>query len=193
MLDKEFWDNRYKSEQTGWDIGYPSTPLKEFIDDLENNDLHILIPGCGNAHEARFLHSQGFNDVHIIDIVKEPLVNFTNAHPNFPKNKVIHGDFFEHTANYDVIIEQTFFCALNPKKRKDYVQQMKNLLSENGRLVGVMFGIHLPKMPPYGGDKAEYESLFSPFFYIKTMEECYNSIAPREGTELFFIAIKKHP
>ena len=31
---KEYWSQRYKDAQTGWDIGSPSTPIKEYIDQL---------------------------------------------------------------------------------------------------------------------------------------------------------------
>ena len=52
---KEYWINRYKEERTGWDIGYPSTPLKEYIDQLQDKNLRILIPGAGNGYEAEYL------------------------------------------------------------------------------------------------------------------------------------------
>ena len=95
MLDKEFWDNRYKSEQTGWDIGYPSTPLKEFIDGLDNNDLHILIPGCGRAYEAEYLHNKDFKNVSVIDLSPTALSEFSQRLPSFPKKNLINANFFQ--------------------------------------------------------------------------------------------------
>ena len=35
-LNKNYWNNRYKKKETGWDVGYASTPLKNYIDQLEN-------------------------------------------------------------------------------------------------------------------------------------------------------------
>lgn len=55
MLNEEFWTERYRNQQTGWDIGYPSTPLQKYFEQLSRKDIHILIPGCGNAYEAEFL------------------------------------------------------------------------------------------------------------------------------------------
>ena len=66
-LDKAFWQGRYVQNQIGWDIGYPSTPLKEYIDKLEDKNLNILIPGCGNAYEAEYLHQKGFKNVYSMD------------------------------------------------------------------------------------------------------------------------------
>ena len=47
--EQSYWTKRYQEESTGWDIGYPSTPLKEYIDQLEDKSISILIPGAGNA------------------------------------------------------------------------------------------------------------------------------------------------
>ena len=38
-LNKEYWENRYKSDTANWDIGHISTPIKEYIDQLENKDI----------------------------------------------------------------------------------------------------------------------------------------------------------
>ena len=38
-LDSTYWTERYESGQTGWDIGHESTPLKEFIDGLEDKSI----------------------------------------------------------------------------------------------------------------------------------------------------------
>ena len=87
------------------------------------------------------------------------------------------------------MIEQTFFCALDPKLRLDYIQKCKKLLHHNGKLVGVLFGVEFPiQGPPFGGTKDEYESDFSKYFEIEVLEPCYNSIKPRSGNELFIIA-----
>ena len=48
--EQKYWSNRYEEDRTGWDIGYPSTPLKEYIDQLTDKTISILIPGAGNAY-----------------------------------------------------------------------------------------------------------------------------------------------
>ncbi|HTL81674.1 MAG TPA: SAM-dependent methyltransferase, partial [Bacteroidia bacterium] len=120
---KEFWTQRWKDHSTKWDIGYPSTPLKDFIDTLTNKELRILIPGCGNAYEAEYLFRNGFRHVFIADITEEPLQRFAERVPEFPKDQLLHADFFQLTSNgkWDLILEQTFFCAINPEMRDKYV------------------------------------------------------------------------
>lgn len=185
------WDLRYQEGRTGWDIGKISTPLKDYVDGLHDKSLKILIPGCGNSYEAEYLFRQGFTRVYVADISKYPLDNFQKRVPNFPKNQLLHVDFFDLTGSFDLILEQTFFCALPPKYRSVYVEKMHQLLTPQGKLVGLLFDfVKTNDAPPYGGDEREYRKLFTPKFTFKTLEPAYNSIKPRAGSELFFIAFK---
>lgn len=192
IIDKNYWDSRYKSNETGWDIGFVSTPIKEYLDQLEDQSTNILIPGCGSAWEAEYCFQNGFLNTHVIDISEQAVNKFQNRVPEFPKDKIYNADFFTHDKQYDLIIEQTFFCALPPNMRKDYVKKMYDLLKPNGKLVGLLFNIELFKdHPPFGGNQKEYLELFSPYFHIKTMDVAHNSIPPRANNELFMILEKK--
>lgn len=192
-----YWTNRYKDENTGWDIGYPSEPLKAYIDQLEDKSIHILIPGAGNAYEAEYLYAQNFLNVFVMDISPIPLKNFMDRNPDFPKAQLIETDFFEHIGEYDLILEQTFFCSFEPTKdnRIMYGVKMAELLKPNGKLAGLWFDIPLIEgnmyKRPFGGTKTEYLEYLTPHFEVKIFETCYNSIQPRAGQELFGIFEKK--
>lgn len=95
MNNANFWSERYKTGNTGWDIGEVSRPLKEYIDQLENKEMEILIPGAGNAWEAEYLFKKGFTNAFIADIAREPLNNFAVRTPGFPKDQLLHSDFFK--------------------------------------------------------------------------------------------------
>lgn len=194
--ENKFWSNRYQDGQTGWDIGYPSTPLKTYIDQLEDKDIKILIPGAGNAYEAEYLFGQGFKNIFILDISKAPLEKFQKRNPGFPAEQLIHENFFSHQGQYDLIFEQTFFCSFPPLKnnRMLYAETMSRILSPNGKLVGVWFDFPLKGdlvKRPFGGTKQEYLSYLTPYFETIIFEKCYNSIEPRKGNELFGIFQKK--
>ena len=189
---KEYWDSKWKAQQTGWDIGHISTPIKEYIDQLTNRDLKILIPGAGNSYEGEYLFKQGFNDISILELSKLPFNNLKKRCPEFPDNSLIIGDFFEHQGSYDLIIEQTFFSSFQPKFRSQYANKIHELLKPGGKLVGLLFQVELyHDHPPYGGSKQEYLDLFNPLFKIKLMETANNSIKPRMGNELFMILKKQ--
>ncbi len=188
----DYWEKKYQNKDTGWDIGHPSTPLTHYFDTIKDKSLKILIPGAGNAYEAEYLHNKGYNNVHIVDISKSVLQSFSIRVPSFPTPHIHNEDFFIHSGNYDIIIEQTFFCALLPELRNTYVEKMHLLLKKEGLLVGLLFKIPLyDDHPPYGGNKEEYIDLFSKKFNILKMETSYNSIPPRAGNELFIKLQKK--
>jgi SAM-dependent methyltransferase len=188
-LDDNFWSSRYEQQQTGWDLQKVSPPLQAYIDQLKSKDLRILIPGCGKAYEGDYLLLHGFANITLIDI-SEVLTRKLRQHFAGSPVQVVHGNFFEHKGTYDLILEQTFFCALDPALRTAYVQHMHALLAPGGKLVGVLFDRAFEGGPPFGGSRKEYEGLFTPYFSIKTLEPCYNSIAPRAGSEVFIIAQK---
>jgi len=193
--EQQYWSQRYLENQTGWDIGAPSTPIKQYIDQLENKNLKILIPGAGNAYEAEYLFKQGFKNVYVLDISSEPLDAFRVRVPNFPLNQTIQADFFTHKGTYDLILEQTFFCSFPPTKsnRQRYATKMYDLLNNNGKLVGLWFNFPLTgdmEKPPFGGDKEEYSNYFDSFFKIICFEACYNSIESRMNNEIFGILQK---
>lgn len=187
FLSGDFWQERYTTGTTGWDMGAVSPPLQSIIDGLPDKQARILIPGCGNAWEARYLVEQGFTRITVIDIAPAPVEALKAAlgESHQPNCQVILGDFFHHAGEYDVILEQTFFCAIDPQLRKQYVHKMHELLHPNGMLTGVLFRTPFEKPgPPFGGTADEYRSTFEPLFHIDTMETCANSHPARAGNEL---------
>lgn len=192
MLTKEYWDKRYQNGNTQWDIGAVSTPLKTYFDQLESSEIKILIPGAGNAFEIEYLFKKGFQNIYLLDFSQTAIKNFEKRLPQFPKKQLHLKDFFELEDTFDLIIEQTFFCALYPSLRERYVDKMASLLRPNGKLVGLLFNFPLTENgPPFGGSKTEYQNLFAKHFEIEILEEAYNSIAPRKGNELFFKFVRK--
>jgi methyl halide transferase len=192
LLNKDYWESRYQEQEIGWDIGTISTPLKEYLDQLEDKKIKILIPGAGNGYEFEYLYQNGFTNVFVIDIAPSPLNNIQKRMPHLDKEHLIHQDFFDLEGKFDLILEQTFFCALSPTLRTAYVKKMANLLNPKGKLVGLLFDFPLSaEGPPFGGSSLEYQTLFNEYFEPVILESAYNSIKPRAGKELFVKFIKK--
>ncbi|WOD42988.1 methyltransferase domain-containing protein [Hwangdonia lutea] len=193
-LTEEFWDNKYKTNDIGWDLGTVSPPIKAYIDQLSKNDkeLKILIPGGGHGYEAEYLNSKGFKNVYVVDVSETALSNLKNRVPSFPSSHLIKKNFFELDMTFDLIIEQTFFCAINPKHRALYAEKASKILHTNGKIIGLLFNVPLNKThPPFGGNKEEYLTYFKPYFHIGLMEKATNSHESRSGKELFFNIQKK--
>jgi len=190
-LNQAFWNEKWESRSTGWDIGYPSPAIAGFMENFFPRDAAILIPGCGNAHEAAFLLNHGFTNITLLDIAPKAVEILQHRFSGNPHIRILCGDYFQHKGRYDLQIEQTFFCAIDPEKRADYVKKAAELLTGKGRIIGLLFDTQFEKEgPPFGGDSLEYTRLFEPYFKIHKMEPCYNSIPPRTNTEVFIHLIK---
>lgn len=186
----DFWQQRYEQDSIGWDMGQISPPLKAYIDQLPESakDQAILVPGAGNAYEVGYLHEQGFTNVTLVDFAPAPIKAFAERYPDFPAEHLICADFFNLSPEqyqFDWVLEQTFFCAINPTRRDEYVRQMAALLKPKGKLVGLLFDKDFGrKEPPFGGTKAEYQQHFESHFDIEIMAPSYNSHPARQGSEL---------
>lgn len=191
-LDATYWNQRWENNETSWDIGEASPAIVHFMQKYPDKNAKILIPGCGNAHEAQFLISEGFTNITLIDIAPKLITDLLEKFKNTPHINLICDNYFNLKDTFDIIIEQTFFCALPPIKRNEYANKSYQLLNPKGQIIGLLFNKNFDKQgPPFGGDTAEYTKLFNAQFEIKKMELCYNSIAPRQGTEVFIHLIKK--
>ena len=191
-LGETYWNNQYEANATGWDLGKVSPPIAAYIDKLTNKELRILIPGCGNTYEADYLLQKGFTNITVIDIAPVLVTKLKEKYAGNPHINIILGDFFTHEGAYDLVLEQTFFCAINPPLRKDYVAKMQELLVPGGKLAGVLFDREFEQQgPPFGGCKCQYEPMFKKGFSVKTFEHCYNSFEKRKDTELFINLVKK--
>ncbi|MEZ7890038.1 MAG: SAM-dependent methyltransferase, partial [Cloacibacterium sp.] len=71
QFDQNFWNSRWENGETGWDIGEASSPIAEYFLQVENKEVKILIPGCGNAHEAELLLEEGFTKITLLDIAQK--------------------------------------------------------------------------------------------------------------------------
>ncbi|MFV8377983.1 methyltransferase [Flavobacterium sp. LB3R33] len=190
-LDASYWESQYKAKTTGWDLGKVSPPIQIYVDTVDDKNCSILIPGCGNSYEAEYLLEQGFTNITVIDIAPTPVAVLKEKFKNNSNIQIILGDFFEHQGKYDLIIEQTFFCALPPFMRQKYVWKIHQLLADDGILAGLLFNRTFESGPPFGGSKEEYEMLFKDAFDFLKMDVSKNSIAPRANSELF-IELKKN-
>jgi len=190
--NSEFWEKKYLNNQTGWDIGYIATPIKEYFEQVEDKSIKILVPGAGNAYEVEYLYNLGFKNIFLLDFSESAINNFKKRLEYFPENQIIKDDFFLHNEKYDIIIELAFFSSIKKEAREEYSIKMFDLLLPKGKLIGLLFNHEFGKnYPPFGGTKEEYINLFKPYFNIKTMEIAYNSIKPRVNRELFLHLVRK--
>ena len=194
-LDNSFWNIRYQNNQTGWDLGEISNPIKKWFDNQENKKINILIPGAGKGHEVKYGFENGFRNIFYMDFSSRAADLFKEICPGFPKDQILIGDFFslKKPLFFDVIIEQTFFCAIDPTLRPNYIKKTNEILKENGKIIGLLFNREFDTNgPPFGGTEKEYRGLFNSKFNFKKFENSLLSSLPRKEYEFWIELIKKN-
>jgi SAM-dependent methyltransferase len=187
-----FWENLYQQNESLWDLGQAAPPFISFLESpLAPSPGSIAVLGCGRGHDAIFFARKGFQ---VIGFDFAPAA-IQGAYENAKKVEVSiqfeQRDLFdlipEYTNRFDFVLEHTCFCAIDPARRKEYVQVVKNLLRPDGQLIALFYAHGQPGGPPYTTDAEEVRSLFSPFFEIKVLEVSPDSIERRQGKELFSV------
>lgn len=191
IFSPEYWEQRYRENNDPWDLKEPAPALLEFLHSGDFTQAKILIPGGGKGHELNWMYTHGYTQVFLLDWSEYSIQALKKLYPGIPENALICENFFKHEEKYDLILEQTFFCALPPEKRNEYARHTAELLNPGGILAGVWFNFPLSeKGPPFGGSMQEYQETLKPWFTSVQIELCYNSIPERQNKEVFIIARK---
>jgi SAM-dependent methyltransferase len=186
-LTSEYWQRRFESDDTPWELGHPSVVLLEGFDLLARTGrpltgMSVLSPGCGRGSDALALVQLG---AHVVAVDWSPLPlqemheRYLKIAPSVGALEVLAGDFFEvPPRQVDCVAEHTFFCAIDPATRPRYVQRIAEWLRPGSYVVGNFFvlsdaiaaalpGLSLTQLgegPPFATTVAELEKLFSPYF-----------------------------
>jgi SAM-dependent methyltransferase len=188
------WEARYQEKNTPWDL-QEATP--EFVR-LANEGWFpkkgkALVPGGGRGYDAIHLAKLGL-EVDLVDFAPSAL---TAALELAAQEKATvyayRANFFDlpkigyHQKSYDVILEYTFFCAIDPSLREKYVESVTKLLKPKGLLVALFFPTLTDKEgPPFLVSKEEVEKLFAPYFEME-FHQAMVSVNPRKDREFLGI------
>ena len=193
----KFWDSCYIDNNIGWDLGSVTPVFKDWCNKLENK-YSIFVPGAGNGYDALYFASKGHN-VTAVDFSKEATNQITSQAKKRKINiNILNADIFELNSDmfnqFDYVIEYTCFCAIDRKRRLDYIKKMSNLLKENGNLIGLFLPILKDIKdggPPYSIDLDEVISQFSDYFKVVELKQHKLSIKPRFENERYIHFKKK--
>ena len=187
-----FWENRYKKEEIGWDLGAETPVFTAISEKLKPGKVCIL--GCGNGYDAISFSKKGFS-VTAVDFAKTPINNLQIAARSLSLSiETIRKNIFDlipdYSSQFDYIIEQTCFCAIDPKKRQQYNNLVHDLLKVGGKLIGLWMPLDkdiIDGGPPFGVKENEVKKLFSKRW--KITEDCFptESIEARRGREKLIV------
>ena len=199
MTEKEYsredWQGHYESNDLGWDLGQVAPPFVKLWEEEKLPAGKALVPGCGRGHEVIFLAENGF-EVTAIDFSKGAVTYLERAlKERSLSGQVLHQDFFgldnSHDDVYDLVLEQTFFCAIAPRQRQDYALNVARILKPGGMLVGLFYHTSKEGGPPYNTTREDIEVNFAKNFKIQALHKTTLSAEQRKDKEWLGILIKK--
>ena len=188
----KFWENIYKNDDAGWDLGGPTPVFVKISSILKPKKLCII--GCGRGYDAVMFAKNNF-DVTAVDFAPSAVTSLRIlARENKVIINVLEEDIFSLASQYDnhfdYVIEQTCFCAIHPNKRAEYEKLVYRILKTNGKLIGLWFPLDKninEGGPPYGTTVEEVKSLFKDRWILESEEFPKDSIKPRKSREKLLI------
>ncbi|MBK8260697.1 MAG: methyltransferase domain-containing protein [Nannocystis sp.] len=187
--DPEFWQELYASGGDRWELGQPAPPLAAYLEADPPRGQDALVVGCGRGHEARLLARLGAQ-VTAIDLAPAAITDaralLARDEPHLHVDFQV-GDLFDLRGRppaFDLVLEHTCFCAIEPTRRGDYVRAIADALRPGGRLIALFYAHGRPGGPPYTVDEDELLRRFQPDFEVERLLLAEGSIPQRAGHEL---------
>ncbi len=192
--NESFWTEKYKNNESKWDLGACSTVLKDNYPSLKLPISRIAVLGGGSGHDAAFLAEQGHH-VTLFDFSPSAIELAKNKYSHIANLNFVLADAFklgaEYHRNFDIAFEHTFYCAINPTKRNDVTHLWKTLTHETGQLMGIFFAMEKRSGPPFGGSEWELRQRLQKNWQAIKWIRSHNSDKSRWGKEFFVFARKK--
>jgi len=194
MLKPENWNERWQNHNTPWDLKGATPALVEWCHTHDAAQLHVLVPGCGNGHDAHLL-SKNKARVTAVDFAQGAL---DSAASRYPQSRVqwqladVTTMPFENAFNR--VWEYTCFCALSPNLRESYLDRVHAALKPEGIYWGIVFS-KVPDHengPPFQIEPHAFKELLSKRFTLQEFEPItMRSVRNRQGNEIWFSAKKE--
>ncbi|MCK6481909.1 MAG: TPMT family class I SAM-dependent methyltransferase [Planctomycetes bacterium] len=185
------WEAMYRAGEDRWDIGGPSPPLVAALGRGEVRPPgRALVPGCGRGHDVRLLAERGF-DALGVDFAPRAVAGARAL----ARAVGARGARFERRdlfrlprtfdGAFDLVFEQTSFCAVHPDRRDAWARAMHRALRPGGLLLALFLVHPYEEGPPFGTSRAEVRHRFvaSGLFRLEAARVPAESTPARQGKE----------
>jgi cyclopropane fatty-acyl-phospholipid synthase-like methyltransferase len=191
---QEDWQRHYDEDDLGWDLGQVAPPFIRLFESKAILPCKAIVPGCGRGHEVIYLAENGF-EVTAVDYSSGAVNHLkSTVQERNLKCEVLQMDFFgidsAHNGAYDLLIEQTFFCAISPEQRPSYVSTVARVLKRGGMLTGLFYHTGKDGGPPFNTTREDIQEYFSDSFEIRQLSKAEDSAEQRKNKEWLVILVK---
>ncbi|HEX4515363.1 MAG TPA: methyltransferase domain-containing protein [Polyangiaceae bacterium] len=191
VSDPKFWDAAYDEKRDGWELGDVAPPISRALREMRGTGRAVVF-GCGRGHEVRAAARAGL-DVVGIDFAAQPIADAERMTPPALAHRIAwrRADIFalDDEGAFDLLIEHTSYCAIDPKRRDEWMRVGRKVLKPGGTLLGLFYAHERPGGPPYATTREEARvALERNGFRIERSETPADSIERRRDNELLVIA-----
>ncbi|HEY8269843.1 MAG TPA: methyltransferase domain-containing protein [Pseudobdellovibrionaceae bacterium] len=195
LAKSDYWTKIYHQEvNPGWNLGEPAEALKDMLPRLKLPKSRVLVLGCGEGHDAA-LFAQAGHVVTAVDFSEEAIARAEKNYGHLPGVRFLKQDIFKldqsFQSSFDLVFEHTCYCAIEPRRRQELVKVWKQVLHDQGQLMGVFFTMYKKQGPPYGGSEWELRQRLKDSFQFIFWGRWRQSRPNRQGKELFVYAQKR--
>ena len=190
--DPGFWQEIYQAGRAGWDLGKPTHAFQRLLASGELSPGRLLVVGAGRGHDAREFARHGFA-VTAVDFAGEAVAAMARLADEQAPLAVVQADIFAlppaFDGAFDLLLEYTCFCAIDPSRRGEYADMAARVLKPGGTLVALFFPLDQHAGgPPFAVDEAEVLALFGARgFKLVRSEAPEDSVTQRRHMEKLMI------
>ena len=173
---QERWDGMYRDgRKAPWDIGRPSSDLKQAVENGTLRPCRVVELGCGPGNDAIYLAGRGF-DVTAIDIAPSALRQAEKKATNAGvKVRWLHADVLNppELEPFDLIYDRGCYHGVRRQNAAGYVATLRRL-SRPGTQVLILAGNANEPPPHYGPPRvreADIRADFGPWFEFQRLRE----------------------
>ena len=168
------WEARWQAGDAPWDLGR-APPALEALAASCPAPLRVFVPGAGRGHDAVAWARHG-HGVTALDIAPTAVAEGRAlAAEAGVEIEWLCGDLFDLPGHlhrqYDVVWEQTCFCAIEPARRPDYVAAVASLLGEGGTLRALLWNHGKGGGPPFDVAPEHARSALAAHFLVQRIDE----------------------
>ena len=182
------WEADYQHGGDGWDLGAPTPVFRNLLENGQLSPGKMLVVCAGRGHDAREFARHGYQ-VTAVDFSPFAAQEMSRlAVPGTPM-EILQRDLFTlpHGLNetFDYILEYTCYCAIDPKRRNEFVDLIDRLLKPGGIYISLAFPL-TQKIggPPFAVTVSELLRLFQERgFKLIEREQPSESVPQRRGAE----------
>lgn len=195
ISESRFWSDHYNSDQKPWDLGEVSSSLHWAVQKIKLPKQRIAVLGSGAGHDASYLSQLG-HTVTGFDFSEEALKEAKTRYGENQNLKWVKENIFDLAEKFrdqfDLVVEHTCFCAIEPERRDELIKVWSSILTEKGQLLGIFFVMPKVSGPPFGATELEVKERLEKFkFRFDLWKRSQFSVEKRLGKELIVLATKK--